>query len=142
MVATQGGLGPCIGKGAKSAKMAALLAVSLFGAQQAAAQTCQPDKLYDIIVGNFHESVAQRTDGSWAGWGQKMRPANTPELSPTDLASYLTGLDAGTILLSSVASCRIPDDCIDPKRYPLFMARAVLQELIESLQSTQEVKPC
>ena len=39
-------------------------------------------------------------------------------------------------------NCRIPDDCIDPKRYPLFMARAVLQELIESLQSTQEVKPC
>ena len=35
-----------------------------------------------------------------------------------------------------VFSCRIPDDCIDEKRYPLFMARAVLQELIESLQST------
>ena len=38
--------------------------------------------------------------------------------------------------------CRIPDDCIDSKRYPLFMARAVLQELIESLQSIQGVKPC
>ena len=35
-----------------------------------------------------------------------------------------------------IAKCRIPDDCIDEKRYPLFMARAVLQELIESLQST------
>ena len=31
-----------------------------------------------------------------------------------------------------MARCRIPDDCIDEKRYPLFMARAVLQELIES----------
>jgi len=40
------------------------------------------------------------------------------------------------------ATCRIPDDCIDPKRYPLFMARAVLQELIESLQSPLGVKPC
>ena len=40
------------------------------------------------------------------------------------------------------ANCRIPDDCIDPKRYPLFMARAVLQELIESLQSTRGVKLC
>ncbi len=29
-------------------------------------------------------------------------------------------------------SCRIPDDGIDPKRYPLFMAQVVLQELIES----------
>jgi hypothetical protein len=42
----------------------------------------------------------------------------------------------------TLAICRIPDDCIDSKRYPLFMARAVLKELIESLQSTQGVKPC
>ena len=41
-----------------------------------------------------------------------------------------------------LSRCRIPDDCIDSNRYPLFMARAVLQELIESLQSSQEVKPC
>ena len=41
-----------------------------------------------------------------------------------------------------LSSCRIPDDCIDSKRYPLFMARSVLQELIKSLQSTQGVKPC
>ena len=39
------------------------------------------------------------------------------------------------------AKCRIPDDCIDEKRYPLFMARAVLKELIESLQSTGSEKP-
>ena len=38
--------------------------------------------------------------------------------------------------LAGVLTCRIPDDCIDEKRYPLFMARAVLQELIESLQPT------
>ncbi|MFC3935848.1 hypothetical protein ACFOW3_14610, partial [Acidovorax facilis] len=30
-----------------------------------------------------------------------------------------------------LVSCHIPDDCIDSKRYPLFMARAVLKELIE-----------
>ena len=41
-----------------------------------------------------------------------------------------------------IARCRIPDDCIDSKRYPLFIARAVLKELIESLQSIQGVKPC
>jgi hypothetical protein len=41
-----------------------------------------------------------------------------------------------------VSNCRIPDDCIDSKRYPLFIARAVLKELIESLQSIQGVKPC
>ena len=36
----------------------------------------------------------------------------------------------------SLNSCRIPDDCIDKKRYPLFMARDVLRELVQSLQST------
>ena len=38
--------------------------------------------------------------------------------------------------------CRIPDDCIDEKRYPLFMARAVMRELIESLQSNPGESPC
>ena len=54
-------------------------------------------------------------------------------------AEYCQGLNRHTHLL---VRCRIPDDCIDSNRYPLFMARAVLQELIESLQSSQEVKPC
>ena len=36
-------------------------------------------------------------------------------------------------------SCRIPDDCIDKNRYPLFMARSVLRELIESLPSTRSL---
>ena len=31
--------------------------------------------------------------------------------------------------------CRIPDDCIDSKRYPLFMARDVMRVLIEQLQA-------
>ena len=34
-----------------------------------------------------------------------------------------------------IASCRIPDDCIDSKRYPLFMARDVMRVLIEQLQA-------
>ena len=38
-----------------------------------------------------------------------------------------------------VVSCRIPDDCIDKNRYPLFMARSVLRELIESLPSTRSL---
>ena len=34
-----------------------------------------------------------------------------------------------------IPRCRVPDDCIDPKRYPLFMGRAVMQELINSLKA-------
>ncbi|WP_425528531.1 hypothetical protein, partial [Xanthomonas oryzae] len=47
-----------------------------------------------------------------------------------------------SLVSRSVDNCRIPDDGIDPKRYPLFMAQVVLQELIESLQWTPGAKPC
>ena len=33
------------------------------------------------------------------------------------------------------ASCRIPDDWIDTKRYALFMARDVMRALIDQMQS-------
>ena len=46
------------------------------------------------------------------------------------------------VVARELAKCRIPDDCIDSKRYPLFIARSVLKELIESLQSPLGVKPC
>lgn len=32
--------------------------------------------------------------------------------------------------------CRIPDDCIDQKRYALFMARDVLKALVQSIASS------
>ena len=41
--------------------------------------------------------------------------------------------DSGSHLIDK---CRIPDDWIDKKRYPLFMARDVLRGLVQSLQST------
>ncbi|MCX7557062.1 GEVED domain-containing protein, partial [Xanthomonadaceae bacterium JHOS43] len=49
------------------------------------AQTCDPEKLYDIITSSFHQSVAQRTDGSWAGWGEQMGASAGNVLSPQDL---------------------------------------------------------
>ena len=58
-----------------------------------------------------------------------------------DAGRWRTGCQDVLCTFALRASCRIPDDCIDSKRYPLFMARSVLQELIESLQSTQGVKP-
>jgi hypothetical protein len=44
----------------------------------------------------------------------------------------------GALTLPSIPashSCRIPDDWIDNKRYPLFLARSVLQALLEQLKS-------
>lgn len=65
---------------------------------------------------------------------------NTPwffSLAPS-LPSHLKS-KRKTIHNSLQASCRIPDDCIDKNRYPLFMARSVLRELIESLPSTRSL---
>ena len=39
----------------------------------------------------------------------------------------------------SVTSYRIPDDCIDPKRYPLFMAREVVLELLAQFKAESKV---
>ena len=36
---------------------------------------------------------------------------------------------------SLLPKCHIPDDCIDSKRYSLFMARAVLQELLGPIEN-------
>ena len=40
-----------------------------------------------------------------------------------------------------LSKCRIPDDCIDSKRYPLFMAREVMRQLIDNLCVTTAVHP-
>ena len=42
------------------------------------------------------------------------------------------GRSFGTIVRPT---CSIPDDCIDSKRYPLFMARSVMRALIEQLKA-------
>ena len=32
-----------------------------------------------------------------------------------------------------VSNCRIPDDCIDPRRYPLLAARETMRQLVDDL---------
>jgi len=34
-----------------------------------------------------------------------------------------------------VFNCRIPDDCIDTRRYPLFMARDVMRRAIDLIKA-------
>lgn len=60
-----------------------LLAVGVGAAQ---AQVCLPNNPYDIINTSFHQSVAQRTDGGWAGWGQQLNKGSNA-LSPIDITS-------------------------------------------------------
>jgi hypothetical protein len=42
-----------------------------------------------------------------------------------------------------VCKCRIPDDCIDPRRLALFAGRAFFRDLITTLKARQsgEVRP-
>ncbi|MBP5982631.1 MAG: hypothetical protein KA734_02835, partial [Fluviicola sp.] len=69
------------------------------------AGTCDPESLYDLIVSAFHQSVAQKNDGSWSGWGQNMNSdGTTPATTPQDIivANY-PGL-TGTPLIATTAS--------------------------------------
>jgi hypothetical protein len=70
-----------------------------------AAGTCDPESLYDLIVSAFHQSVAQKNDGSWSGWGENMASTgNSPATTPQDIdvANY-PGL-TGTPLIATTAS--------------------------------------
>lgn len=83
----KGGANPVVGKGANCAKVAALLAVSLFGVQQAAAADPWPEpvcklKNYDVISSAFHQSVAQMNDGGWKVWGERGNPSNAEHVAP------------------------------------------------------------
>jgi len=40
-----------------------------------------------------------------------------------------------------LCKCRIPDDCIDSRRYPLFMARAAMRGLVQDLTHATEELP-
>ena len=59
--------------------------------------------------------------------------AQVLKLSPDDRARLLDRLILS--LDEDKARCSIPDDCIDSKRYPLFMARSVMRALIEQLKA-------
>jgi hypothetical protein len=56
--------------------------------------------------------------------------------------AFVGAVEALTINTTGAASsCRIPDDCIDSKRYPLFMVREVMRQLIDNLCITSAVHP-
>ena len=83
---------------------------------------------------HFHIFIADFSEKQNILYNQPNHPLN--EASPYSKCYY----QHRSLLDQSVSrTCRIPDDCINEKRYPLFMARAVLRELIESLQSTGRV---
>ncbi|KAF1023115.1 MAG: Peptide chain release factor 3 [Paracidovorax wautersii] len=80
--------------------------------------------------------------------GMKLKvQRSAKELRPTSVVTFMSQRReaveeayAGDII--GFTTCRIPDDCISENRYPLFMARAVMRGLIESLQSPPEVQAC
>ncbi len=45
---------------------------------------------------------------------------------------------AATLRVAQADSCKVPDDCIDPRRYPLFMARATMRALIADVRATKK----
>ena len=43
--------------------------------------------------------------------------------------------------LSALPTCRIPDDCIDPRRYPLLAARETMRQLVDDLLGRSILAP-
>ena len=39
-------------------------------------------------------------------------------------------------ILIVLVRCRVPDDSIDPRRFPLFLGREVMRRLIDDLRAT------
>lgn len=56
------------------------------------------------------------------------------DLFPYGLRTY-SDLFIPIVLKSAMDRCRIPDDCIDSRRYPLFMDREVMRGLIEQINA-------
>ena len=80
---------------------------------------------------DYKQQGAQYQEFGNYNYGVTAKAVGIPGNIPNRGAGWAQG-QAGT-------SCRIPDDCIDKNRYPLFMARSVLRELIESLPSTRSL---
>ena len=73
--------------------------------QQAAAQvaTCDPSQKYDRIVSGFHQSVAQKSDGSFVVWGEAFANNGTGNvLSPIALTATNYTAMTGTPLKATI----------------------------------------
>lgn len=65
---------------------------------------CDPNSLYDNIVSSYHQSIARKSDGSFAVWGNLMGNNGTTNiLSPQTINSTNYPALTGTILKTAVA---------------------------------------
>ncbi|MEN9743373.1 MAG: hypothetical protein RLZZ65_1178, partial [Bacteroidota bacterium] len=67
---------------------------------------CDPQALYDIIGSAYHQSVAQKSDGSWSGWGAYMASSGAAAvLSPQEInATNYPGLTGTPIRVATASS--------------------------------------
>jgi hypothetical protein len=49
------------------------------------------------------------------------------------MAQALEATNDYRVLRRLLPKCRIPDDCIDPRRYPLLAAREAMRQLVDDL---------
>ncbi|WP_343927886.1 tripartite tricarboxylate transporter substrate-binding protein, partial [Pigmentiphaga daeguensis] len=122
--------------------LAVLLAVSGLAPAAAAAEAFPSQPVRIVVVyppGGGIDLVARHLARRLGEeWGVPVVVENRPGAGTTlgTRAVARAAPDGYTLLMTDVSlaiapSCRIPDDYIDSRRYPLFMARAVLQALIE-----------
>jgi hypothetical protein len=69
------------------------------------AQECNSADLYDAVISAYHQTLAKKTDGTWAGWGQVMSSNGTSAvLSPQDINATNYPAMTGTPLLAATGS--------------------------------------
>ncbi|MFM1915080.1 MAG: hypothetical protein RLZZ531_749, partial [Bacteroidota bacterium] len=82
-----------------------LIFLSNFSISNLSAQGCDPQSLYDVIGSAYHQSVAQKSDGSWSAWGALMGSnGTTAVLSPQEINVTNYAALTGTPILTSTAS--------------------------------------
>ncbi|MFT3682113.1 MAG: GEVED domain-containing protein [Ferruginibacter sp.] len=85
-------------------KLLALL-ILLTAGQYAVSQTCDPTQLYDQIESSYHTTIAQKTDGSFAIFGERgMADGSNPALSARTITTANGYSYTGTILKVATGS--------------------------------------
>ncbi|MBD2752970.1 hypothetical protein [Spirosoma validum] len=82
-----------------------VLSMLLFSIRSVSAQSCTTDDPYDHLISSYHTTIAKRTDGTFAIWGERAAPnGNDHKLVATVISPANGYTYSGTILKATTGS--------------------------------------